>query len=121
MATPEEGFMSTGAIIAIVVVVLIVLALIALLPRMRAKSRERELNRRRGEVADTHREHASARVARAEEAEQIAARERAEAELHETRARMHERGLADDELERDDGRLDEERFVREERPTADER
>jgi predicted Holliday junction resolvase-like endonuclease len=122
MAKPEEGFMSTGAIIAIVVVVLILLALIALLlPRMRAKSRERELNRRRGEVADTHREHASARVARAEEAEQIAARERAEAELHETRARMHERGLADDELERDDGRLDEERFVREERPAADER
>jgi hypothetical protein len=121
MAKPEEGFMSTGVIIAIVVVVLIVLALIALLPRMRAKSRERELMRRRGEVADTHREHASARTARAEEAEQIAARERAEAELHETRARMHERGLADDELDGDHARLDEERFVREERTAPDDR
>ena len=113
--------MSTGVIIAIVVVVLIVLALIALLPRMRAKSRERELVRRRTEVADTHREHASAREARAEEAEQIAARERAEAELHETRARMHERGLADDELDRERGQGDEERFVREERTTPDDR
>jgi len=72
--------MSTGAIIAIVVVVLSVLALIAvLMPRMRAKSRERQLARQRGEVADAHREHASTRAARAEEAEQIAARERAEA------------------------------------------
>ena len=92
--------MSTGVIIAIVVVVLIALALIAFaMPRMRANARARELERHRGEVADAHREHASARTARAEEAEQIAARERAEAELHETRARMHERGLADDELD----------------------
>jgi biopolymer transport protein ExbB/TolQ len=117
MAKPEEGFMSTAVIIAIVVVVLIVLALIALLPRMRAKSRERELVRRRSEVADTHREEASARAVRAEEAEQIAARERAEAELHETRARMHERGLADDELDGDHERLGEDRFAREERTT----
>jgi C4-dicarboxylate-specific signal transduction histidine kinase len=122
MAKPEEGFMSTGAIIAIVVVVLILLALFAvLLPRMRAKSRERELVRRRTEVADTHREHASARSARAEEAEQIAARERAEAELHETRARMHERGLADDELEGDRDRAGDDRFVREERVEREER
>jgi len=115
--------MSTGAIIAIVIVVLIALALIAfLLPRMRAKSRERQLVRQRGEVADAHREQASTRAARAEEAEQIAARERAEAELHETRARMHERGLADDELGDDRERLDDDgRFVREERVVRDER
>jgi hypothetical protein len=37
---------------------------------------------------------------RAEAAEQHARRERAEAELHASRAEMHERGLADDELER---------------------
>ena len=43
------------------------------------------------------------------------ARERAEAELHETRARMHERGLADDELEGERERLDDGRFVRDER------
>ena len=114
--------MSTGAIIAIVVVVLIALALIAvLMPRMRAKSRERQLVRQRGEVADAHREQASTRAARAEEAEQIAARERAEAELHETRARMHERGLADDELADDRERLDDSRFAREERVARDER
>ena len=114
--------MSTGVIIAIIVVALIVLALIAFaMPRLRANARARELDRRRGEVADAHREHASTRTARAEEAEQIAARERAEAELHETRARMHERGLADDELADDRERLDDVRFVREERVGRDER
>jgi ABC-type multidrug transport system fused ATPase/permease subunit len=108
--------MSTAAIIIIVVVVLVAIALIAFaLPRMRANRRQRELERRRGEVADTHREHAAARATRAEEAEQIAARERAEAELHETRARMHEQGLADDELERDETHLGEERFTPQER------
>ena len=71
--------------------------------------------------ADTHREEASARAVRAEEAEQIAARERAEAELHETRARMHERGLADDELADDRERLDDGRFAREERVEREER
>ena len=117
--------MSTGAIIAIVVVVVILLALFAVaLPRMRARSRAREIERHRGEVADAHREHASTRTARAEEAEQIAARERAEAELHETRARMHERGLADDELADERERLGDSRFERdttvapEDRPTA---
>ena len=101
--------MSTGVIIAIVVVVLIALALIAFACRACAPiARARELERQRGEVADAHREHASARTARAEEAEQIAARERAEAELHETRARMHERGLADDELADERERLGDE-------------
>lgn len=94
--------MSTGAIIAIVVAAIVVIALIAIaLPRMRANARERELARRRTAVANAHRDRASDRAARAEEAEQIAARERAEAELHETRARLHERGLADDELVED--------------------
>ena len=107
--------MSTGAIIAIVVVVLIVLALIAvLMPRMRAKSRERQLVRERGSRRRCA-SRAGFRTQRraADEAEQIAARERAEAELHETRARMHERGLADDELADDRARLGDERFVRE--------
>ena len=104
----------TIVIIAIVVVVLIALLLVVL-PRMRANSRAREFDRHRGEVVDAHRDQASVRTARAEEAEQIAARERAEAELHETRARMHERGLADDELEDERERLGEGRFVREER------
>jgi FtsZ-interacting cell division protein ZipA len=104
----------TIVIIAIVVVVLIALLLVAL-PRMRANSRARELDRHRGEVVDAHRDQASVRSARAEEAEQIAARERAEAELHETRASMHERGLADDEIETERERLGEGRFAREER------
>ena len=114
--------MSTGAIIAIIVVAIIIIAVIAIaLPRMRANARERELARRRGEVADAHRERASDRAARAEEAEQIAARERAEAELHETRARLHERGLADDELDAEDERLGDDRgdrFTREERDST---
>jgi hypothetical protein len=107
--------MSTGVIIAIVVVALLVVAAFAIaLPRMRANARERELMRRRAAVADAHHDRASDRFARAEEAEQIAARERAEAELHETRARLHERGLADDELDADPDRVSNERFTREE-------
>ena len=112
--------MSIGAIIAIIVVALVVVAVIAIaLPRMRANARERDLARRRGAIADAHRDRASDRVARAEEAEQIAARERAEAELHETRARLHERGLADDELDAEDERLGDGRFEREEREERD--
>ena len=75
------------------------------MPRARAKAREREIARQRDEVATAHRERAEDRTARADYAEQQAARERAEAELHETRARMHERGLADDELDMDRERL----------------
>ena len=75
------------------------------MPRARARAREREIVRRRDEVATAHRAHAEDRAARADYAEQQAARERAEAELHETRARMHERGLADDELDAERERL----------------
>jgi len=112
--------MSIGAIIAIIVVALVIVAVIAIaLPRMRDNARERDLARRRGAIADAHRDRASDRVARAEEAEQIAARERAEAELHETRARLHERGLADDELDAEDERFGDGRFEREEREERD--
>jgi hypothetical protein len=96
----------TGLIIAIVVVVIVAIVLFAVvMPRARAKAREREVARQRDEVATAHRERAEDRAARADYAEQQAARERAEAELHETRARMHERGLADDELETERERL----------------
>jgi flagellar biosynthesis/type III secretory pathway M-ring protein FliF/YscJ len=91
--------MDTGLIIAIVIVVIIVIALVAfVLPRARRKREERQLERRRGAVVDRHREVAEERQSRAELAERHAARERAEADLHEARARVHERGLADDEL-----------------------
>jgi hypothetical protein len=113
--------MSAGVIIAIVVVAIIIVAIFAIaLPRMRANAREREIARRRDEVAGAHRDRASDRMARAEEAEHRAARERAEAELHEARARLHERGLADDELDAEHERLggaradDDERFARDE-------
>jgi hypothetical protein len=115
--------MSAGVIIAIVIVAILIIAVFAIaLPRMRANARERELARRRDEVAGAHRDRASDRLARAEEAEHIAARERAEAELHETRAKLHERGLADDELEAEHERLgarnvaegDDDRFTRHE-------
>jgi flagellar biosynthesis/type III secretory pathway M-ring protein FliF/YscJ len=98
--------MSTGVIVAIVVVAALLLLLFAVvLPRSRAKARERELMQRRDEVAGAHRERADQRAARAEMAEHEAARERAEAELHETRARLHERGLADEELDQERERL----------------
>jgi flagellar biosynthesis/type III secretory pathway M-ring protein FliF/YscJ len=108
----------SGLIIAIVVIVILAIIVFAVaMPRARAKARERELVRRRDEVAGAHRSEAEDRAARADLAEQQAARERAEAELHETRASMHERGLADDELEHDRERLgvdrDDERFERE--------
>src|SRR3954449_11374226 len=81
----------TGLIIAIVVIAIIAIALFAfVMPRARAKAREREVARQRDEVATAHREQADDRSARADYAEQQAARERAEADLHETRARMHE-------------------------------
>jgi Flp pilus assembly protein TadB len=96
----------TGLIIAIVVIAIIALVLFAfVMPRARAKARERELNRQRGEVATAHREQAEDRAARADYAEQQARRERAEAELHESRANLHERGLADDELDDERERL----------------
>jgi Flp pilus assembly protein TadB len=98
--------MSTGLIVAIVVVVALLVLLFAfVLPRSRAKARERELNRRREEVAGAHREHAEDRAARADMAEKEAARQRAEADVHETRARLHERGMADDELDAERERL----------------
>jgi hypothetical protein len=98
--------MSTGAIIAIVVIVLIVIALVAfVMPRTRAKAQERKLDQRRTEVADAHRGEAEQRLARAEYAENQAKRERAEAELHESRANLHEKGMADDDLDRERERL----------------
>jgi hypothetical protein len=91
--------MDTGLIIAIVIAAIVLIALVAfVIPRARRKREERELERRRGAVVDRHREVADERQSRAELAERHAARERAEADLHEARARVHERGLADEEL-----------------------
>jgi hypothetical protein len=91
--------MDTGLIIAIVIAAIVLIALVAfLIPRARRAREERQLERRRGAVVDRHREVAEERASRAELAERQAARERAEADLHEARARVHERGLADDEL-----------------------
>jgi flagellar biosynthesis/type III secretory pathway M-ring protein FliF/YscJ len=98
--------MSTGIIIAIVIIAIVLIALFAVvMPRARARARERQIVRQRDEVAGAHRERADDRAARAEYAEQQARRERAEAELHESRARLHERGLADDELDAERERL----------------
>jgi ABC-type siderophore export system fused ATPase/permease subunit len=91
--------MSTGTIVAIVIIAVIVLAIFAfVMPRMRARSQERKLTKRRGAAAEGHREAAEHRLERARMAEAQAQRERAEAELHQSRAQMHEQGLADDEL-----------------------
>jgi FtsZ-interacting cell division protein ZipA len=91
--------MSTGAIIAIVVIAIVIIALLAfVLPRSRARAREREIIRRREEVAGAHREVAQERLAEADRAEREARAQRAEAELHQSRASLHEEGLADDDL-----------------------
>ena len=92
--------MSTGTIVAIVIIAVILLAIFAVvLPRMRARSEERKLNKARGQAAEGHRAVADERMQRARLAERQAQRERAEAELHQSRAEMHEQGLADDQLE----------------------
>jgi hypothetical protein len=94
--------MSTGAIIAIVVGALILIVLLALLvPRMRGRAEERRREGRRQELAGEHRAAAERQAAQAELAEREAQRQRAEAELHEARAELHDRGLADEELDRD--------------------
>jgi uncharacterized protein HemX len=91
--------MSTGVIIAIVVVAIVLIALFAfVLPRSREKARERQIVRRREEVAGAHHEVAQERLAEADRAEREARAQRAEAELHESRASLHEEGLADDDL-----------------------
>jgi hypothetical protein len=95
--------MSTGLIIAIIVVALILIALFAfVLPRARqtaqVKARERELHQRRERVVDEHRGVATERERQAEMAELKAREARSEAQLHQERAELHERGAADDEL-----------------------
>lgn len=113
--------MSTVLIIVIVVVVVLVVAglLLTRLPqareRARVQKRERELDERRDQVVDEHREEAAARQRQAEVAEQRARvaeqeanRERAESQLAQEKAKLHERGLADHELIDDDER---ERFA----------
>jgi FtsZ-interacting cell division protein ZipA len=104
--------MSTVLVVVIVVVVVLVVAGLVMLTRLpkareraRLQKRERELNERREQVVDEHREEAAARERQAEVAEQrarVAAqeaqRERAESQLAEEKAKLHERGLADHEL-----------------------
>jgi hypothetical protein len=98
-------------IVVIVLVVLLVVGGLALtrLPKARERARqreaERELGERREQVVDQHREEAAIRERQAEVAEQrvwVAAREaereRAESQLAEEKAKLHERGLADHEL-----------------------
>lgn len=110
--------MSTVLIIVIVVVVIIVIAGLVLLTRLpkareraRVQKRERELDQRRDQVVEQHRDEAASRERQAEVAEQrarVAAqeaeRERAEAQLAEEKAKLHEQGLADHELIGDDER-----------------
>jgi FtsZ-interacting cell division protein ZipA len=103
--------MSTVLVVVIVVVVVVVVIglLLARLPkareRVRLQRRQSELSERRGQAVDDHRDEAASRERQAEVAEQrarIAAqeaeRERAESQLAEEKARLHERGLADHEL-----------------------
>jgi Flp pilus assembly protein TadB len=88
-------------IVAIVLIVLVVAALVMRSPQVRAKREERQLQSARGERAGRHREVATDRQLRAEAAEKEAQRARAEADLHQTKAKMHDEGVADHELERE--------------------
>jgi Flp pilus assembly protein TadB len=103
--------MSALAIVLICVAVVLVIALLAVLlsPKRRA---ERRLRSERNAAAEHHRAEARARAERAEvadhraeearlqaeRAQQEARLEREHANLHEGRADLHDRGLADDEL-----------------------
>ncbi len=92
------GAIGTGLIVAIVVVVVIVVLLLTLLPRLRRASQEKRLERRRGELADSHRTDAENRRIQADLAEQEAQRRRAEAGVLDKQAELHDRGLADHEI-----------------------
>jgi cytochrome c-type biogenesis protein CcmH/NrfG len=106
--------MSAGAIVAIIIAAAIVLTLLlVLLPAARRRKQERAVRARRDEVATAHRSEADDRLAEARLAEKEAARRRAEAELHQERAELHQRGLADDQLDSEHERVQEGRFVRE--------
>jgi type II secretory pathway pseudopilin PulG len=105
--------MSIVLIVVIVVVVIVLVGLLFAMTRGRRvaaeRRRERELTQRREAAVSEHREAAQARTGAAEEADHrarvagaVADRERAEARLHEERARTHELGLADDDLMRDE-------------------
>jgi len=100
-----------------------VLAMLLLMPRMRRRSAERRMQERRGMAAERHREEAEEKRARAAMAEREAERARAEAGMHESRADLHERGLADEELaaqHADDTRFERDREIVGD-PPADER
>jgi FtsZ-interacting cell division protein ZipA len=119
-----------GTVIAIIVIAAIILiALLVALPRMRRASAERKqeqerrehekrVERERMERAEEHRSVAQKEHSRAELAEAEAQRARAEADINAKRAELHEKGLADDELEsgrqgfRDDDRGADEGFRR---------
>src|SRR4051794_25141232 len=112
----EKTRMDPVVIVIIVVAVLIVLAILAMTvfnPRKRA---ERRLRQERQRAAEHHRSEAEQRKQRATVAEQRAEEarlhaeraaqearlEREHASLHENRADLTERGLADDELDGDE-------------------
>jgi type II secretory pathway pseudopilin PulG len=105
--------MSTVVIVVIVVAVILLVALLFALTKGRRvaaeRRQQRELEQRRQQAVSEHREAAQERTGAAEEAEHrarlagaVADRERAEARLHEERARTHELGLADDDLMREE-------------------
>jgi FtsZ-interacting cell division protein ZipA len=122
--------MSVLLIVIIVVAIIVLIGLVfGMIKGRRAAARKREerrLAKRRNEAVSEHRQVAEARTGAAEEAEHrariataVAERERAEARLHEERARAHELGLADDELRHERITNRGERTTREETATED--
>jgi FtsZ-interacting cell division protein ZipA len=99
------------AVVVIVVIGLLLVTMPSARERARLQKRDRELDERRERVVDEHREEAADRERQAEVAEQrarVAAteaeRQRAESHVAQEKAKLHERGLADQELIDDDER-----------------
>jgi F0F1-type ATP synthase membrane subunit b/b' len=93
--------MTPEAIVIIVAVIVVAGILFLLVPRLKAGAAERQLDQRRQDEAARLREGAADRQAKADLAEREANLARAEADAQEARARVHERGLADEELDTD--------------------
>lgn len=98
--------MDTGVIIAIAVAVILVIAVLVMLSRSRGsakeKKAEREILQRREAAADRHQTEAQQRAVEAERLEHEARAQRLEAQAQGERAALHQRGLADEELVRND-------------------
>jgi type II secretory pathway pseudopilin PulG len=91
--------MSTTAIVIVVVAVVVVALAVTVLPTMSRNRATARVHDKRQAAASRHREAAEDRRALVRLAEREAAADRAQATLHEARADLIDRGLADEDLD----------------------